>query len=200
MPRTGGNYSSGMRFADPAEAGRLCKFRRFSMKRIFITLTLSLIFVSGSAFGQAGAPAKVIPIERLQTAKLASTDYPLKAREVKSIIPRPSTGDRAFDAKTQKLAAHYEKELDMLDAVMQDVSRELKKAQTDQKKLKALSRKIESHEKALKKKQSELKAHLTKTITSEKSGRQAVAAAYGNFDRKADRLYDIISAVLKNMK
>jgi|GEM_PF-826433 len=170
------------------------------MKRLLATLSLSLVFVSGNAFGQAGAPAKVIPIERLQTAKMASTDYPLKAKEVKSILPRPSTGDRVFDSKTQKLAANYEKELGRLDAAMQEVSLELKKDQTDQKKLKALSRKIESHEKALKKKQSELKAHLTKTITSEKSGRQAIAVAYENFDQKANQLYNIISTVLKNMK
>ncbi|MCX5834799.1 MAG: hypothetical protein NTV99_09890 [Deltaproteobacteria bacterium] len=170
------------------------------MKSFLATLSLSLVFVSGSAFGQAGAPAKVIPIERLQTAKLASTDYPVKAKEVKSIIPRPSTGNRAFDAKTQKRAANYEKELDRLDAAMQEVSLELRKDQTDPKKLKALSRKIEGHEKTLKKKQSELKAHLTKTITSEKSGRQAAAAAYENFDRKANQLYEIISTVLKNMK
>jgi len=167
------------------------------MKSFLATLSLSLVFVSGSAFGQAGAPAKVILIERLQTAKLASTDYPVKAKEVKSIIPRPSTGNRAFDAKTQKRAANYEKEL---DAAMQEVSLELRKDQTDPKKLKALSRKIEGHEKTLKKKQSELKAHLTKTITSEKSGRQAAAAAYENFDRKANQLYEIISTVLKNMK
>jgi len=64
----------------------------------------------------------VIPIERLQTAKLASTDYPSKAGAVRSVIPRPSTGDRAFDAKTQKLAANYEMELDRLDMVMQEVS------------------------------------------------------------------------------
>jgi hypothetical protein len=170
------------------------------MKSFLATLSLSLVLATGSAFAQAGAPAKVIPIERLQTAKMASTDYPVKAKEVKSTIPRPSTGDRAFDAKTQKLAANYEKELGGLDAAMQEVSLELKKDQTDQKKLQALSRKIERHEKTLKKKQSELKAHLTKTITSEKSGRPAVAAAYENFDRKADQLYSIISTVLKNMK
>jgi len=170
------------------------------MKRVFITLILSLIITSGNAFGQAGAPATVIPIERLQTAKLASTDYPLQAREVKAAIPRPSTGDRVFDAKTQKLALNYEKELDRLDAVMQEVSAELRKGQTDQKKLKALSRKIESHEKALKKKQSELKTHLTKAITSEKSGRPAVTTAYESFDRRANGLYDIISTVQKSIK
>ena len=104
------------------------------MKRIFMTVILSLIVLSGNAFGQAGAPAKVIPIERLQTARLASTDYPLKAGEVKSAIPRPSTDDRVFDAKTQELASNYEKELDRLDAVMQEVSVELRKAQTDHKK------------------------------------------------------------------
>ena len=189
-----------MRSTDPGKTGRPFTFRRCSIKRIFITLTLSLVFVSGSAFGQAGAPAKVIPIERLQTAKLASTDYPLQAREVKSILPRPSTGDRMFDAKTQKLAANYEKELDRLDAVMQEVSVELRKTQTDQKKLKALSRKIVNHEKTMRKKQSELKTHLTKAITSEKSGRPAVTGAYESFDRKASQLYDIISTVLNNMK
>ncbi len=171
------------------------------MKRCFtILLCLAVAAVSGSAFAQAGAPAKVIPIERLQAAKIASTDYPVKAKEVKSTIPRPSTGDGAFDAKTQKLAANYEKELGRLDVTMQEVSVELRKEQTDQKKLKALSRKIENHEKALEKKQSELKAHLTKTITSEKSGRPTAAAAYENFHRNADQLYSIISTILKNMK
>jgi len=170
------------------------------MKRFFIAVILSLIVWYGNAFGQAGAPAKVIPIERLQTARLASTDYPLKAGEVKTTIPRPSTGDRVFDAKTQKLASNYEKELDRLDAVMQEVSVELRKAQTDQKKLQALSRKIVNHEKAMRKKQSELKTHLTKAITSEKSGRPAVTAAYESFDRKANQLYDIISTVRNSMK
>ena len=170
------------------------------MKRVFIIVILSLIVLSGNAFGQAGAPAKVIPIERLQTARLASTDYPLKAGEVKSAIPRPSTGDRVFDAKTQKLASNYEKELDRLDAVMQEVSVELRKDQTDQKKLQALSRKIVNHEKAMRKKQSELKTHLTKAITPEKSGLPAVTAAYESFDRKANQLYDIISTVRNSMK
>ncbi len=169
------------------------------MRRFFLTVILSLVALSGNAFGQA-APAKVIPIERLQTAKLASTDYPSNAGAVKSVIPRPSTGDRAFDAKTQKLAANYEKELDRLDMVMQEVSVELRKAQTDQKKLQALSRNIANHEKAMRKKQSELKTHLAKAITSEKSGRPAVTAAYENFERKANQLYDIISTVRNNMK
>lgn len=169
------------------------------MKRVLTTLILALIALSGNAFGQS-APAKVIPIERLQTARLASTAYPLKAREVKSAIPKPSAGDRAFDAKTQRLASNYEKELDRLDAVMKEVSMELRKAQTDQKKLQALSRKIANHEKAMRKKQSELKTHLTKAITSEKSGRPAVTAAWESFERKANQLYDIIATVRNSMK
>ncbi|HOD35848.1 MAG TPA: hypothetical protein PLR20_05920 [Syntrophales bacterium] len=170
------------------------------MKRILMTVTLSLIVFSGNAFGQAGAPAKVIPIERLQTAKLASTDYPSKAGAVRSVIPGPLTGDRTFDAKTQKLASNYEKELGRLDAVMQAVSVELRRDQADRKKLSGLSRKVEGHMKALKKKHSELKTHLTGAITSEKSGRPAVTAAYESFDRKAGELYGIISTIGNNMK
>jgi hypothetical protein len=171
------------------------------MKRcLSIFLCLFMTAVPGSALAQAGAPAKVIPIERLQTAKIASTDYPAKAGEVRALIPSPSTGDGAFDAKTKKLAGNYEKELGRLDVAMREASLELRREQADRKKLSALSRKIDGHLKALKKKQSDLKAHLTKTITSEKSSRPAVTAVYENFSRKADQLYDIISTVLKNMK
>ncbi len=168
-------------------------------RRLSIILCLFMTAVPGIALGQAGAPAKVIPIERLQAAKIASTDYPAKAREVRTVIPRPSTGDGAFDAKTQKLAASYEKELSGLDVAMHETSLELRRDQADRKKLGALARKIEGHLKALKRKHLDMKAHWTKTITSEKS-RPAVTAAYENFSRKADQLYDIVSAVLKNMK
>jgi hypothetical protein len=171
------------------------------MKRcLSIFLCLFISAVPGIALGQAGAPAKVIPIERLQTAKIASTDYPAKAGEVRALIPSPSTGNGAFDAKTRKLAAQYEKELSGLDDAMRETSLELRREQADRKKLSALSRKIEGHLKALKRKQSEVKAHLTKTITSEKSSRPAVSSVYENFSRKADQLYDIVSTVLKNMK
>lgn len=171
------------------------------MKRglsIFLCLLMTVFPASASA--QAGAPAKVIPIERLQTARTASADYPEKAREVRAVIPRPSTGDGAFDAKTQKLAENYEKELSGLDVAMREASMELRRDQVDRSKLKALSGKIERHVKALKKRQSDMKAHLAKAITSERNSRRTFAGAYETFDRKAGELHDVVAQVLKNLK
>jgi hypothetical protein len=171
------------------------------MKRcVAVLLCFVMTAVSGSVFAQAGAPAKVIPIGQLKASRIASTDYPAKAQEVRSLVPRPATGDGVFDAKTQRLASNYEKELNGLDNTMRETSLELRRDRADQKKIKILAGKIERHVKALKKKQSELKAHLAKTITSEKSPGRTYAAAYENFDRKAGELYDVISTVLKNMR
>lgn len=170
------------------------------MKRcVAVLLCFVMTAVSGSVFAQAGAPAKVIPIGQLKASRIASTDYPPKAQEVRSLIPRPVTGDGVFDAKTQRLASNYEKELNGLDNTTRETSLELRRDRADQKQ-KILAGKIERHVKALKKKQSELNAHLAKTITSEKSPGRTYAAAYENFDRKAGELYDVISTVLKNMR